>query len=40
MIDDFKHHKKNRCLFYVVNKKNYDMIIRLSWLKKINLTIQ
>ena len=29
MIDNFKHRKNDRCQFYAVNMRNYDMILRL-----------
>ena len=40
MIDNLKHRKDNRCQFYAVNMRNYDMILEFSWLKKINSNIQ
>ena len=40
MIDSFEHRKDDRCQFYVVNMRDYDMILKLSWLKKINSNIQ
>ena len=30
MIDNFKYRKNDRCLFYVVNMRDYDMILKLS----------
>ena len=30
MIDSFKHHKNDRCQFYAVNIRDYDMILKLS----------
>ena len=39
MIDNFKHRKNDRCQFYVVNMRDYDIILKFSWLKKINLNI-
>ena len=39
MIDNFKHRKDDCCQFYAVNMRDYDMILKLLWLKKINLNI-
>ena len=39
MIDNLKHRKYDRCLFYVVNMRDYDIILKLSWLKRINSNI-
>ena len=30
IISNFKHCKNNRCQFYVVNMRDYDMILRFS----------
>ena len=30
MIDNLEHHKDDRCLFYVVNIRDYNMILKLS----------
>ena len=40
MIDNFKHRKDDRCQFYAVNMRDYNMILKLPWLKKINSNIQ
>ena len=40
MIDSFKYRKNDRCQFYVVNMRDYDMILKFPWLKKINSNIQ
>ena len=39
MIDNFEHRKNDRCQFYAINMRDYNMILRLFWLKKINLNI-
>ena len=40
MIDNFEHRKNDCCQFYAVNMQDYDIILKFSWLKKINLNIQ
>ena len=30
MIDNFEHRKNDRCQFYAVNIRNYDMILKFS----------
>ena len=30
MINNLKHRKNNRCQFYVINMRDYDMILKLS----------
>ena len=30
IIDNFEHRKNDRCQFYVVNMRDYDMILKLS----------
>ena len=30
MIDNFKHRKNDRCQFYIVNMRDYDIILKLS----------
>ena len=30
MIDNFKHRKDDRCQFYAVNMRDYDMILKFS----------
>ena len=40
LIDNFELCKNDCCQFYTVNIQDYDMILKLSWLKKINLNIQ
>ena len=40
IINNLEHRKNDRCQFYAVNIRNYDMILKLSWLKKINSNIQ
>ena len=40
MIDNFEHCKNDHCQFYAVNIQDYNMILKFSWLKKINLNIQ
>ena len=40
IIDSFEYRKNDRYQFYVVNMRDYDMILKLSWLKKINSNIQ
>ena len=39
MINNFKHRKNDCCQFYAVNMRDYDMILKFSWLKKINSNI-
>ena len=40
LINSSKLYKDDRCQFNAVNIRNYDMILKLCWLKKINLNIQ
>ena len=40
IIDSFEHRKDDRCQFYAVNMRDYNMILKFSWLKKINSNIQ
>ena len=30
IIDNFKHRKDDRCLFYIINMQDYDMILKFS----------
>ena len=30
IINNFEHRKNDRCQFYVVNMRDYDMILKLS----------
>ena len=39
IIDNHEHHKDDRCQFYAVNMRDYNMILKLFWLKKINSNI-